>query len=430
MRKKAAPNKKKAARPVLNVPPRGIGPITNPNENDVLCGRRCRRGGINSHLGNVQFRDIIHSQKSEYLDPSTKRDEKAHIATRIVSDIRTMDPAGRFLMEDQGTGMWFDIGDAKAISKTGHALREKKKLVYMPRILPVVRARDSPLPDKIFSNAMDEIYITDQPIESFHYQHQASSKLTVRPPITVSCDEFQFLCDQEEKMVKDENLEEEVDIDHDYAIDVPDLIIKKKKWDRTIEHNKLDNYFADPDLFFEGNCNGDYPNLKMAADPDDTSGITLLDGSRVPQEIIDNVFLPGGFMLHITPACNLRNYPRDRTRFYDLTEHGALEGGILQHGLKRFTTIEGHKEESHINGVWMLPGSRIKPGIQHVCKNHNNDLMYSNNKVAVVICRKDDPELKKLRPFPLCSTWARSTHPAYSLENMEVNPEFIFIVDT
>ena len=115
-----APNKKKAARPVLNVPPRGIGPITDPNENDILCGR----GGINS-LGNVQFRDIIHSQKSEYLDPSTKRDEKAHIAAGIVNGIRTMDPAGRFLKEDKGTGMWFDIGDAKAITKTGHALREE-----------------------------------------------------------------------------------------------------------------------------------------------------------------------------------------------------------------------------------------------------------------------------------------------------------------
>ena len=252
----------------------------------------------------------------------------------------------------------------------------------------------------------------------------------VKPPITVSCDEFQFLRDQEEKMVKDKNLEEEVDIDHDYAIDVPDLIIKKKKWDRKIEHNKLDNYFADPDLFIEGNCNGDYPDLKKAADPDDTSGITLLDGSRVPQEIIDNVFLSGENMCHITPACNLENSPRDRTRFYDSTEHGALEGGILQHGLKRFTTIEGHKEESCINGVWMLPGSRIKPGIQHVRKNHNNDLMYSNNKVGVVICRKDDPELKKLRPFPLCSTWAHRIHPAYSLENMEANEEFIFIVDT
>jgi hypothetical protein len=53
-------------------------------------------------------------------------------------------------------------------------------------------------------------------------------------------------------MVNDENLEEELDIDHNFAIDVPDLIIMKKKWDRTIEHNKLDNYFADPDLFIKG----------------------------------------------------------------------------------------------------------------------------------------------------------------------------------
>jgi len=108
-------------RPVLNVPPRGIGPITVPNENDVLCGRG---GRINSHAGNVQFRDIIHSKKSEYLAPSTKKLEKAHIAAGIVSDIRTMDPAGRFLKEDKGTSMWFDIGDAKAIKKTGQALRE------------------------------------------------------------------------------------------------------------------------------------------------------------------------------------------------------------------------------------------------------------------------------------------------------------------
>merc|ERR1712086_517336 len=65
-----------------------------------------------------------HSKKSEYLDPSTKKLEKAHIAAGIVSGIRTMDPAGRFLKEDKGTGMWFDIGDAKAIKKTGQALRE------------------------------------------------------------------------------------------------------------------------------------------------------------------------------------------------------------------------------------------------------------------------------------------------------------------
>merc|ERR1712157_424529 len=108
-------------RPVLNVPPKGIGPIADPNVNDVLCGRG---GRINSHAGNVQFRDIIHSKKKEYLAPSTKKLEKAHIAAGIVNDIRTMNPSGRFLKEDRGTGVWFDIGDAKAIKKTGQALRE------------------------------------------------------------------------------------------------------------------------------------------------------------------------------------------------------------------------------------------------------------------------------------------------------------------
>ena len=119
--------------------------------------------------------------------------------------------------------------------------------------------------------------------------------------------------------------------------------------------------------------------------------------------------------------------------FYVLkkNKHSALEGGILQHGLKRFTTIEGHKEESCINGVWMLPGSHIKPGIQYVCKNDNNDLIYSDNKVGLVICQKDESELKKkLHPFPLCYHWARSIHPSYSIENMNVNAEFIFIVNT
>lgn len=108
-------------RPVLNIPPKGIGPIADPNVNDVLCGRG---GRINSHAGNVQFRDIIHSKKKKYLAPTTKKLEKAHIAAGIVNDIRTMNPPGRFLKEEKGTGMWYDIGDAKAIKKTGQALRE------------------------------------------------------------------------------------------------------------------------------------------------------------------------------------------------------------------------------------------------------------------------------------------------------------------
>lgn len=108
-------------RPVLTIPPRGIGPIVDPNENDVLCGRG---GRINQHTGNVKFRDIINSKKKDYLAPTTKKLEKAHIAAAIVNDIRSMEPPGRFLKEDRDTGLWFDIGDAKAIKKTGQALRE------------------------------------------------------------------------------------------------------------------------------------------------------------------------------------------------------------------------------------------------------------------------------------------------------------------
>ena len=83
----------------------------------------------------------------------------------------------------------------------------------------------------------EEICIPNQLIKLFHYyKHQAASKSksTVKSPVTVSCDEFQFLRDQEEKMVNVENLEEELDIDHDFAMDDPDLIIMKKKWDRRV----------------------------------------------------------------------------------------------------------------------------------------------------------------------------------------------------
>jgi len=108
-------------RPEIVIPPGGIGPIANPNESDVLCGRG---GRINSHVGNRQFREVILSRKKEYLAKTTKKLEKAHIAAAIVNDIRSMQPPGRFLKEDVKSGMWYDIGDAKAFKKTGQALRE------------------------------------------------------------------------------------------------------------------------------------------------------------------------------------------------------------------------------------------------------------------------------------------------------------------
>jgi len=97
------------------------GPVRNPHPHDVLSGRG---GRINSHPGNVCFRDIIDAYKRQYLDPRTKKTEKARIAACIVSSIRVKEPTGRFLKEDPHTGLWVEIGDERAWKKAGQALRE------------------------------------------------------------------------------------------------------------------------------------------------------------------------------------------------------------------------------------------------------------------------------------------------------------------
>ena len=97
-----------------------VGTITDPNKNDVLCGRGWR---INSHVGNVQFRSIIQSKKFEYLVQTTPAG-KILIVNGILNTIRAQNPAGRFLQLDKNTGLWFEIGDAQAYTKTGQGLRE------------------------------------------------------------------------------------------------------------------------------------------------------------------------------------------------------------------------------------------------------------------------------------------------------------------
>lgn len=95
--------------------------MKTPHANDVLSGRG---GRINSHSGNVRFRELVDSLKREYLDPRTKKIEKARIAASIISSIRSLEPSGRFLKEDPHTGLWLEIGDERAWKKSGQALRE------------------------------------------------------------------------------------------------------------------------------------------------------------------------------------------------------------------------------------------------------------------------------------------------------------------
>jgi hypothetical protein len=96
------------------------GLIKEPLENDVLCGRG---GSINSHGGNERFRLLVEKRKRVYLTARFKR-EKRLIASSIVTEIRDLNPPGRFLTRDSKSGHWQDIGDEKARDKTSQALRE------------------------------------------------------------------------------------------------------------------------------------------------------------------------------------------------------------------------------------------------------------------------------------------------------------------
>jgi hypothetical protein len=111
---------KRQPRPKLTVLPRSTGPIYTLNEYDVLSGRG---GRVNAHAGNIHFRNVVAQFKSKYVDRTTRKLEKAHIAADIVHRIRQQ--GGRFLIEeDDYPGTWYEVGDARAIRKAGQALRD------------------------------------------------------------------------------------------------------------------------------------------------------------------------------------------------------------------------------------------------------------------------------------------------------------------
>lgn len=135
-------------------PPGHGGSIRTPHDNDVLSGRG---GRINGHPGNVRFRDMVDSLKRDYLDPRTKKVEKARIAARIVSNIRALNPTGKFLKEDPHTGLWIEIGDERAWKKAGQALRESAPEIRAERQAHLQRmaGQASPAPGGTPGNTMN-----------------------------------------------------------------------------------------------------------------------------------------------------------------------------------------------------------------------------------------------------------------------------------
>ena len=110
------------------------GIILKPGKNDVLFGRG---GAINSHEGNITFRNVVNDQKEDYFKAS--KTEKPKIAVKVVSIIKSLSPPGRFLAPVRDSDKnctkscsiwWYDVGFKKARAKASQCLRERERLEY------------------------------------------------------------------------------------------------------------------------------------------------------------------------------------------------------------------------------------------------------------------------------------------------------------
>lgn len=102
--------------------------ITTPTSLDVISGRG---SGIQNHIGNVKFRELVSSRKKEYAD--AEKFKKLCISKEIVAQIRAK--GGRFLKESETTlttQLYVDIGDKKAWAKTSQTLRDQPKTDTTP----------------------------------------------------------------------------------------------------------------------------------------------------------------------------------------------------------------------------------------------------------------------------------------------------------
>ena len=103
--------------------------IRTPHNHDVLSGRG---GSINSHVGNIQFREWVRVRKNDYNLAASKA-EKAKVAKEVIELVRSQDPPGRFLQKDPtsgGTqGWWVELDEDRIMAKTSQALREGAPLI-------------------------------------------------------------------------------------------------------------------------------------------------------------------------------------------------------------------------------------------------------------------------------------------------------------
>lgn len=174
--------------------------IRTPHPHDVLCGRG---GGINGHVGNRVFRDLVAERRLDYNLASSKS-EKARVAKEVMNLVTGLSPPGRFLMRDPTGGIgswWIEIDENKAMAKTSQALREgapsiraqhQDDLKTMTRNSGSKRARSYDIGST--EKAKKIALVTPSPLMSnaqFKQEHASIPRMqpnTVTPTLTPSTD--------------------------------------------------------------------------------------------------------------------------------------------------------------------------------------------------------------------------------------------------
>lgn len=90
-----------------------------PTSNDILSGRG---NFVNNHGGNRKFRSLVANRRLEYV--AAPKDLKPLFAKNIIDALKSLNPPGRFLLQDPDTKLWHELDEKKAMAKTRQALRE------------------------------------------------------------------------------------------------------------------------------------------------------------------------------------------------------------------------------------------------------------------------------------------------------------------
>jgi len=92
-----------------------------PETNDVVHGKGF---SVNSRPGNKRYRALVVAMKADY--EAAPKELKGIFGNQIVHHIYNLNPPGRFLRKDKGTGKWLEVSEKEAAKKARQALRDTK----------------------------------------------------------------------------------------------------------------------------------------------------------------------------------------------------------------------------------------------------------------------------------------------------------------